>query len=107
MVMKDEKYIVFKRDDYEAYKWDQRYMLEEQAIPDAIVIRKQDVFAPPALEGYANAIVCVIDSLKHAQKEFGIIDADLAAEIASLQRIADYFKAQADDSYDFQRKLPD
>lgn len=100
--MNDDKYIVFKRDDYDGYKWDQKYILEGFAIPDAVVIRKQDVFAPPALEGYANAITCVLEALE------GVAITEETSEIIwRLRRVADYFHGQAEDAYNFQRKLPD
>lgn len=106
--VKDEKYIVFNREKFLfmmkviEQRWDETIVID-----DAVVIRKQDVFAPPALEAYSNAIQCVIEALEHTQKEYGVADPELAKQIVKLRLIADYFKAQADDAYDFQRGLPD
>jgi hypothetical protein len=68
-------------------------------IQDAVVIRKQDVFAPPALDAYANAIQCVIEALQEAAAD--------SPEIKKLQKISDYFRMQAEDAYMIKRKLPD
>lgn len=76
------------------------HALYANQIDDAIVIRKQDVFAPPALDAYANAIQCVIEAVKE-------VDGYDPKKIKTLQRIADYFRMQAEDAYDMKRKLPD
>lgn len=99
-MVRDDKYIVFRR------AWGQPSGIGEE-INDAVVILKRDVFAPPALDAYCNAIICVIGALREAEKELGVIDSGLTKKIESLSRIADYFKAQAEDSYDMDRKLPD
>ena len=59
----DDKYITFNRDEFHRYAKrmvtgqgviDQA--IEEYAIKDAVVIRRQDYFATAALAGYANSI---------------------------------------------------
>jgi hypothetical protein len=68
---------------------------EATEIEDAVVIRRQDAFAPPALDAYANGI-------------------RLATSLApqngltkELNAKADYFHEQAVLSWDAVRKLPD
>lgn len=73
--------------------------VKEEAVPDAVVIRRQDIFAAPALEAYANAITCVIDVLSN--------QSDPSGKTKDLRDIADYFHEQAEKSYDGTRKLPD
>lgn len=90
--MGDNKYIVFKREEF---------MAEGTAaeVEDAVVIRRQDIFAPPALDAYANAIAVVIEMSKGSS-----IDGH---SIKTLQDIADYFADQAAKAWTEQRKLPD
>jgi hypothetical protein len=78
----DQKYIVYK--------------VTGEPVPDAVVIRRQDVFAPPALDAYANAITVVIES--------GCLAIE---DRRRLQGVADYFHDQAAKSWSEQRKLPD
>ena len=69
---------------------------------DAVVIRRRDVFAAPALEAYANAIQCVIEAL-YCTAMAGNVDG-----LEELRNIADYFHTQAEKSYnEANRKLPD
>lgn len=68
-------------------------------VEDAVVIRRQDMFAPPALDCYANAIQTCVEVLCNGTKPSGTAE--------RLQRIADYFHDQAAKSWAEQRKLPD
>lgn len=119
----DQKYIVFKREEFfqlmgelalppfvgheeASAKWDCAPLAEriaercnQTALNDAVVIRRQDVFAAPALEAYANAIVCAIQIAGQGSSLNG-------SSIAALQEIADYFHEQAEKSYGSDRKLP-
>lgn len=99
--MKDSKYIVFKREEYELwlYRAEAKEHLDYHpiSIDDAVVIRRQDVFAPPALDAYGNAILCVVEAIKEK-------DEDLAER---LQDIADYFHGQANLAWQEKRKMPD
>lgn len=88
----DDKYIVFKKSEWEREKYC-------TPVEDAVVIRRQDAFAPPALDAYANAIQCVIEVLCNGMKPSG--------KTEQLQGIADYFHDQAAKSWSEQRKLPD
>lgn len=104
MTTQNEKYIVFKRED-----WDR--LLKENAevneptdwgwggleVHDAVVIRRQDVFAPAGLNAYAHSIAIAVNIIKA-----------MAPELAdSLQRSADYFHEQAELAMDEAHKLPD
>lgn len=94
------KYVVFKRSDWELHKSQPGCMPESLAVEDAVVIRCQDVFAPPALDAYANAISVALE-----------LDAACTTEpnprATQLRAIADYFHEQAVLSWDTDRKLPD
>jgi hypothetical protein len=117
----ESKYMVFKREDF--YQ-----MMGELALPpgsgapedmdcapiaqhiqgtaeatrlqDAVVIRRQDVFAPPALDAYSNAIMTTVEGLK----AFGFVGSDT---VKRLRMTADYFHQEATASWDTDRKLPD
>jgi hypothetical protein len=103
--LKDEKYIVFKRDEFikamtpYAFNYASAELKAEQmldlAIPDAVVIRRQDKFASPALYTYANMISMV-----------AMMDSDLVRQ-RELLDIADYFQTQAELAGDEAWKLPD
>lgn len=75
--------------------------IQKERIPDAVVIRRQDIFAAPALESYANSVLVAIDILKaNKLNDQGPINA--------LQEVADYFHEQAEASRERDdRKLPD
>lgn len=97
------KYLVFKTEEYEAMMdndLDPRHL----ALDDAVVIRRQDVFAPPALDCYANAITVTIEGMKLT--DTGTTSANYDTR-KSLQDTADYFHEQAAKAWTEQRKLPD
>lgn len=101
--MKDSKYMTFKRDELEKWMANNPSPGLPSPVPDAVVIRRQDAFAPPALDAYANAIMCVIEVLSPMSAE----DEALYDKLGDLQDISDYFHAQASVSWDAERKLPD
>jgi hypothetical protein len=116
MLTYDEKYVVFKRGELiESMRTFRKEHPElamiavvPDALEDAVVIRRQDVFAPPALDAYANAIVTVIEALKAIAVDGE--DATLEEandQVRRLQAIADYFHTQALMSWDTERKVPD
>lgn len=78
---KDDKYVVFKMDG--------------TLVEDAVVIRRQDLFAPPALDSYANSISIAAMMLEPGEQRL------------KMQDVADYFHAQAVASWETERKLPD
>jgi len=115
---KNEKYIVFKRAD-----WDQMMVRITQLCPggiapaalgplmaleangseveDAVVIRRQDVFSPGMLAAYAHSIQI---ALKVASlHEFG----ELNEVGRRLSAIADYFHEQSELAYAESYKIPD
>lgn len=90
----DDKYVVFKREDFENWLTDAGWQ-ELPAIDDAVVIRRQDVFAGPALSIYASTIGIVAS--QHS-------DSDVRQRLLD---ISDYFARQAEAAYDESYKLPD
>lgn len=107
--MKDEKYIVFKREDWDRYtsRSGCGANVAKALLPldDAVVIRTQDVFAAPALDGYANAIrtgmaIATLGPLENNAE---------ANEIHwRLGEIADYFHDRACESWERgDKKIPD
>jgi hypothetical protein len=74
--MENDKYVVFKRDEFnewarvmhdaveevaEGKELNLRVHLNQISLQDAVVIRKQDVFAAPGLYGYAASIQTAIE----------------------------------------------
>lgn len=100
-----DKYITFKRDDFDAMLQPQAMNfataeqvfsgLRSMALTDAVVIRRQDLFAGPALHSYAASIS--IASKLNA-------DPDLTK---GLRNVADYFHDQAILADEEGWKLPD
>lgn len=94
------KYVTFKRDEF--LRWLEEdvqpmaaaeFMPDE--IPDAVVIRRQDLFAAPALATYADCIGLVSKTTddKELQKR--------------LLKVADFFQDQAKLAADEGYKWPD
>jgi hypothetical protein len=102
----DEKYITFKRQEFlelvspEARNFATSKALYDKlldlALPDAVVIRRQDYFASPALNAYASCIAIAARFMND----------DLVRQ-GELLAIADYFHQQAELSGDEAWKLPD
>lgn len=91
----NEKYVVFKRDD--VIKVTDGYVTfsTEAELPDAVVIRRQDLFAAPALDTYASMIAMVAGNVS---------DPEVGKELLA---IADYFEDQAQLAAAEGYKLPD
>jgi len=94
----DDKYIVFRKpeallvsDGFITFKVD-------SVVPDAVVIRRQDLFASPALASYAASIAIAIRVAESHQ--------DMAL-VSQLLRVADYFQRQSELAADEGWKLPD
>lgn len=116
--MPEGKYIVIKQKAWEDFLVDMvphlsnsvgaalNGMLETGEVDDAVVIRRQDAFAPPALDGYANSITVAIEAIRNANDGEDITE-EAAATIRRLTGISDYFHSQARLSWDTNRKLPD
>ena len=99
--VRDDKFIVFKRAEWEAF-WSDSPVLDEPPAPveDAVVIRTGDVFAAPALHSYAASIAV-------AAKMGRNLDPQQHPEFANLQRIADYFHERAVEADGRYSKVPD
>lgn len=99
----DNKYITFKREDWEEFANTTRYsnnfrdFERESALGDSVVIRTRDAFAAAALHTYANSIAV-------AARAIG----ELAPGTRDrLQSIADYFHERAVEASDVTTHLPD
>ena len=91
----NEKYATFKRDDLIAVTDGYVTFKTDAELPDAVVIRRQDLFASPCLATYANMIALVAKNHPDIK-----VSQDLLA-------IADYFEDQARLAAEEGYKLPD
>lgn len=104
-----KKYVVFKKDE-----WDEAmasYLKRQQAqgypvplpdeVEDAVVMRRQDVFAAPAFRVYANSMAA---AMVVAAK---LVAPGLHLQSETLSQIARYFQEQAELSELENRKVPD
>lgn len=103
----DTKYVVFKREQfYHLLNHDPAVApvdWEKHILPDASVIRSQDVFAAPALHAYYNSILVAIEVLTpHIEHYDGLVE-----EIEQLRSIADYFHARATEAEAAGHHVPD
>jgi len=109
--MEEEKYVVFKKDEWEAHLLAIRQIndplmprdlppLPEQ-VEDAVVLRLQDVFTRPALYAYANGIQNAVDIL------MGFGGDLMAEECKRLITIADRIIDIVNADENRQTKLPD
>ena len=112
--MHDEKYVVFKADViYDFVQECRKEPLEEideaieaWKVDDAVVIRRQDVFSPPALDSYANSILAAVEVLQNSYE--GGLPPDVYGTVRRLRGIADYFHNQARDAWaGTEKKVPD
>jgi hypothetical protein len=94
------KYLVLKRKDLSLNALGE---LERIEVEDAVVIRRQDIFAEAGLHAYAANVLTGIEILSLLPQIAGMVD------IEHLQDIADYFHEQAVSCKrdTFFRKLPD
>lgn len=114
--MEDSKYVVFKRKDWNDFlsllAVDENEQYAPPSVQDAVVIRRQDEFAPPALDAYANAILITCGGMREFLASVPMplrsqLMADWDAKINRLREISGYFHDQAVLSWDAKRKLPD
>lgn len=94
----DEKYVVIKTEALSDLLDEDIWMYKRilgLAVKDAVVIRRQDFFASPALATYANCIALV--AVRESDPK---VKADLVAT-------ADYFERQAQLAAEEGYKLPD
>lgn len=83
----NDKYVVFKREDFERLMDEDRPHMYAAAleVEDAVVIRRQDLFAGPALSSYAHSIAIAVKVAENPKND----------QVKALRRIADYFHEQA------------
>lgn len=119
--MNDEKYIVFKRKDFDQLREKLisvelptivDRVLDLPPVEDAVVIRKQDVFAGPALHAYASSIQTVIELLRSLSTDPVNVDHGVPGltveQMSRLYPIRDYFFQQAFEADDVRtKKVPD
>jgi hypothetical protein len=106
-----DKYVVFKIGDW-LDEWKQHEDspeaehiltdLQRHRIPDAHVIRGQDVFAAPALHSYAASIAVAMRVLESHNGT-----GQFRKEIRKMQEAADYFHNAAVESEQIAWKVPD
>jgi hypothetical protein len=96
--MIDEKYLVYKREEYEAWlnqDSDGPALRRPEPLKDAVVIRTQDIFAAAGLSAYTHTLAVLIKR----------------AGDPSLLPVLDYFRAVTQEAEDrFERgdvKAPD
>lgn len=103
----DEKYVVFKLEDYEAATGrnqsgdDLSDELGAKQLDDFVVIRLQDTFAPSALYNYAANVQTVME----IHYEQG--DVMALGTVLRMEKIRDFLFEKAQQSQSMQRKLPD
>lgn len=96
-----EKYVVFKRSDWNELLISHREHVKSFQVEDAEVIRHQDITAAPIFSTYAHMIISFRDLLYRDQP-------GVPPGWASLTEIADYFAAAADKAEAYPNKrLPD
>ena len=96
----DQKYVTFKGDEYRKFlDCCPDYVMSQTPIqiPDAVVIRRQDVFSPPALDAYANSILVALS----------LVGDTSDPRLVGLKEIADYFHEQAEMAWHTDRRIPD
>lgn len=93
-LVKDDKYIVFKRDEFLEHLGNDP-TFKDLIVRDAVVIRRQDFFASAALATYANSIALVGQTTP---------DEVLARR---LTNVADYFHQQSEAAAEQGYKFPD
>lgn len=93
-----DKYIVFKRDSLTAVNL---AVIERYALDDAVVIRKQDVFAEAGLRAYASSILTCVEIIQQ-------LPADGTEQaLQDLMELADFIHGEADDAHRRAHHLPD
>jgi hypothetical protein len=102
----NDKYMVLKREDVNMMSEESQASLTRLEVDDAVVIRRQDAFAPPALDAYANLITAAIQVSQDFSSHIPGVDQE-PPSVIRLREIADYFHEQAALAWDTHRKLPD
>ena len=100
-----DKYVVIKRDDIPSALYERMKEYPDMEIEDAVVIRKQDVFAEAGLRAYASGILTTVEIVQNLPSSSVIID--LNGSIEHMIELADFFNGEADDSRGYIHKIPD
>lgn len=101
--MLDDKYIVFRRPP-------EGEPMDPNPIPDAVVIRTQDIFAGAALHAYSSSIQTVIELLEEmGEPQNRMHGTPLSTEqLVRLHEVRDYFFERALEADDVSsKKVPD
>lgn len=100
--MEDNKYVVFKREDFDRISTDKgtatRNEFLRSAVPDAVVLRRQDLTVPQTLHAYSHQLALVASALAMDGNQ-------VVAQ--RYQRIADWMHGQAVLAEEEAFKLPD
>lgn len=105
--LENDKYVVFKKEQFDHWMRRVRAFKPDDhpdMLKDAIVIRRQDIFAGPGLHAYAAAISTVIEMM-----EGGVIfPMVMEQNLPQLYALREFFHAQAllADEYK-DKKFPD
>lgn len=106
MGMRDDKYVVFKLEDYQ--EWLSNAGATLSPLEDAVVIRTQDIFAAPALYAYANCISTCREILERVQQVDGNRASFHPAYLERLRTIEEYFMDRGDEADNHaSKKVPD
>jgi hypothetical protein len=111
----NDKYIVFKSEEWIEWLMSPKQRLLPgdklpEMLPDAVVIRRQDIFAGPGLSAYASAIQTYIEAFRQIIE---VEDGRLFVEenvpiLGSLIALRDFFHEQAQIAFDHpNKKVPD
>lgn len=106
----DDKYVVFDREKFAVWLANAGSGIDLtglREIPDAVVIRRQDVFAAPTLFAYANSIRTATEIMEMCRAEVGADRSQLDPVADRLNSIADYFVTQAERAAKSASKVPD
>lgn len=101
--MQDQKFIVFKRDEFVAWRNQAEIGGAHHDIPephhleDAVVIRKTDAFAAPVLHAYASMVLTAMEVLRDGSGE---------ASYRDLESVHDYFMNAAQEADETQKRFP-
>lgn len=114
MTIDRNKYITFKSCEFDKWLEGVHDMDVEQlplALEDAVVIRRQDVFAAPALYAYASTILSCVELMEAVMSpqylgKVSIGDTEPMVRIDQLRELADFFAGEADTARQVHGKVP-
>lgn len=114
--MQNDKYLVFKREEFMEFIQE---LIDRNidpaattpktigALEDAIVIRRQDVFAAPGLYAYAHTIQTFIDAINFSEDWYAAMHSR-TPDIEKLEQLRDFFAEMAMMAEQYpSKKIPD